>query len=339
MLRVAVDAMGGDHAPVEIIRGVLDATRQAKDLQVFLVGRQDIIRRCLGQEICRKQVTRITIVHADEVIGNNEDPGLAIRRKKGSSMVAALQLARSGKVDAVLSAGSTGALMAGGLLFLGRLGGIKRPALLVEFPASREGSVVILDVGANMDAKPEHLFQYAQMGKVYTQEIVGIPDPRVALLNVGVEEKKGNTKIKQAYQLFKENRSFNFVGNIEAKQLFQNKTDIIICDGFVGNVLLKAYEGLSKDIYTYLLDEIRKNPQAAAMVLPSLQKMFTKLDESEYGGAMLIGVNGICIKCHGASKRRAVSQALLKRAYLFARKRTNHKIEKELKQVPKEVLG
>lgn len=336
MLRVAVDAMGGDNAPVEIIKGVFDAIRQAGDLQVLLVGREDAIRQCIGREKCP---SRVAIVHADEVIGNNEDPGLAIRRKKRSSMVTALQLVRSRQADAVLSAGSTGALMAGGLLFLGRLSGIKRPALLAELPTSKEDKIVILDVGANMDPKPEHLWQYAQMGKVYTEEVVGKPNPRVALLNVGTEEKKGNAKIKRAYQLFKENRYFNFVGNLEAKELFKNKTDVLICDGFVGNVFLKAYEGLSRDIFAYLQNEVQKDSKASAMFLPFLQKAFTRLDESEYGGAILIGVNGICIKCHGAASRRAISQALLKRAYLFAEKKTNSKIEKELKQVPKEVLG
>ncbi len=335
VLKVAVDAMGGDYAPGEIVRGALDAARQNGDLKVYLVGREDIIRQHIDRETGRGQVT---IVHADEVIGNNEDPGLAIRRKNKSSMVTALRLVRSGEADAVLSAGSTGALMAGGLLFLGRLGGIRRPALLTEFPVSKGDSIVILDVGANMDPKPEHLWQYALMGSVYSQEVMGKPNPRVALLNVGTEEKKGNARIKKAYQLFKESRFFHFIGNIEASELFRNKADIIVCDGFVGNVFLKFFEGLSQDIFAYLLDEIKKDSRAAAELLPFLQNIFSRIDESEYGGAMLIGVNGICIKCHGASKRKAISQALLKQAYYYAKNRTNTKIEKELRQVPKEVL-
>ncbi len=335
MLRVAVDAMGGDFAPAEIVKGVLNAVEQTEDLEVLLVGREDVIRQSIEREI---DVDRVAVIHADEVIGNNEDPGLAIRRKKTSSMVTALQLVRSGQADAVLSAGSTGALMAGGLLFLGRLNGIKRPALLAEFPTFEGEDVVILDVGANMNAKPEHLWQYAQMGKVYTQEVLGKPDPRIALLNIGSEENKGNAQIKRAYQLFKESHQINFVGNLEAKELFQNKTDILICDGFVGNVFLKAFEGIATDIFTYLKNEFQKDANISAIFLSTLQKIYSRLDEAEYGGSILIGVNGICIKCHGASRGRAISQALLKRAYSFAKKNTNLKIEEELKQDPKEGL-
>ncbi|NLX91169.1 MAG: phosphate acyltransferase PlsX [Firmicutes bacterium] len=335
MLQVAVDAMGGDFAPVEIVRGALDAVEQAGDLKVLLVGREEAIKQSIDRKTCS---SRVVIVHADEVIGNNEDPGLAIRRKRKSSMVTALQLVRSGHADAVLSAGSTGALMAGGLLFLGRLRGIKRPALLTECPTFTGDNIVILDVGANMDPKPEHLWQYAQMGKVYAQDVLGKPNPRIALLNVGIEDNKGNAKIKKTYQLFKENLSFNFIGNLEAKDLFHDKTDILICDGFVGNVFLKAYEGFAEYIFTYLKNEFQKDSNVSAMFLPTLQKIYTRLDESEYGGAMLIGVNGICIKCHGASKRRAITQALLKHARLFAEKRTNIKIEEELEKTLKGVL-
>jgi len=327
-----VDAMGGDFAPAEIVRGVLDAVEQIKDLEILLVGREDAIRRSIDREI---DAGRVVIIHAEEVIGNNEDPGLAIRRKKTSSLVAAMQLVRSGQADAVLSAGSTGALMAGGLLFLGRLSGIKRPALLAEFPVFEGENVVILDVGANMDAKPEHLWQYALMGKVYAQEVLGKRNPRIALLNIGSEEKKGNAQIKRAHQLFKEKQQINFVGNLEAIELFQNKTDIFICDGFVGNVFLKAFEGIARDIFAYLKNEFQKDTTVSAVLLSFLQKLYTRLDESEYGGSVLIGVNGICIKCHGASRGKAVSQAL-KRAYFFAEKNTNHKIEIELQQNLKE---
>ena len=335
MLRVAVDAMGGDFAPAEIVKGALHAVEQTKDLEILLVGREDAIRQSIDKEIDGE---RVAIIHTDEVIGTDEDPGLAIRRKKKASMVIAMQLVRSGRADAVLSAGSTGALMAGGLLFLGRLTGIKRPALLAEFPTFKGNDVVILDIGANMDAKPEHLLQYAQMGKVYTEVVWGKPNPRIALLNIGSEENKGNLQVKRAYQLFKESRQINFVGNLEAKELFQDKTDVLICDGFVGNVFLKSFEGISRDIFAYFKREAEKDPKVSAVLLSTLQSIYSRMDDSEYGGSMLIGVNGVCIKCHGASNWKAISQGLLQRAYLFAKNNINHKIEEELKWNSKEGL-
>lgn len=331
MLRLAVDAMGGDYAPSEIVKGVISAVNIAEDLEVFLVGSREAINKSMRKEI---NSPRIKIIDTQEVIANNEDPGMAIRSKKNSSMLTAMHLVRDGEADAVISAGNTGALMGGGLLFLERISGIKRPALLTVIPTLEGEGTVVLDVGANMDAKPEHLLQYATMGQIYAREMLGKEKPRVALLNIGSEENKGNAQVKSAYQLFKEH-IHNFVGNMEAKEIFQNVTDVLVCDGFAGNVLLKTIEGFSRDIFAYLRKEINKSFKAraaSAMLLPVFKKVRATLDESEYGGALLIGVKGVCFKCHGSSRERAITQAILKQVYPFVYKRTNQKIEEALKQ-------
>jgi len=331
MLRVAVDAMGGDYAPTEIVKGALTAVNKSDDIEVLLVGPERAILQSVDREI---NSSRIKIINADENIGNDEDPGLAIRRKKKASMVVAMQLVRHGEADAVLSAGNTGALMAGGLLFLGRISGIKRPALLTIIPTFGGKGAVILDVGANMDAKPEHMVQYALMGRIYSREVMERESPRVALLNVGSEENKGNANAKNAYGVFKEHVS-GFAGNVEAKEIFQNVTDVIVCDGFVGNVLLKTIEGVSRDLFAYLRQEIRKDFKAriaSTMLGSAFKRARSKLDETEYGGALLIGVGGVCIKCHGDSREKAIYQALLKQAYPLVKKNVNEKIEEALRQ-------
>lgn len=331
MMRVAVDAMGGDYAPAEIVKGVISAVNRAEDLEILLVGSREAINKSMGTEVSSP---RIKIINAEEVISNDEDPGLAIRSKKKSSMITAMHLVRQGEADAVISAGNTGALMGGGLLFLERISGIKRPALLTVIPTFEGKGTVLLDIGANMDAKPEHLLQYAMMGKIYAREMLGKENPRIALLNIGSEENKGNAQVKSAYQLFKSHLT-NFVGNVEAKELFQNTTDVLVCDGFVGNVLLKTIEGMSRDIFAYLKREIKKDFKArlaSTMLLPVFQKVRSSLDESEHGGGLLIGVKGVCFKCHGSSRERAIMQAILKQVYPFISKNTNQKIEEALKQ-------
>jgi glycerol-3-phosphate acyltransferase PlsX len=334
LLRVAVDAMGGDNAPAEIVKGVISAVNRAMDLEVLLVGSAKAIYESIGHEI---NMPRIKVIDTEEVIGNDEDPGLAIRRKKKASMVVAMELVRHGEAEAVISAGNTGALMAGGLLFLGRLNGIKRPALLTVIPTFKGGGIVLLDVGANVDAKPEHMLQYALMGKIYAQELLEKENPRIALLNVGSEENKGSAKIKTAYSLLKKN-VHNFVGNVEAKDIFQNMTDVLICDGFGGNVLLKSIEGVSRDIFSYLHAEIKKDIKArvaSTLLLSVFKRVRANLDESEHGGALLIGVKGVCIKCHGASNGKTIAQALLKQVYPFVNNMTNRKIEEAMRLAQK----
>ncbi len=325
MLRVAVDAMGGDFAPTEIVNGALSAVKEVEDLEVILVGLQDAVLACVDK---REMPTRTRIVHAEEVIDNDEDPGLAIRSKKKASMVVAMQLVRRGEADAVISAGSTGALMAGGLLFLGRINGIRRPALLTVLPTFKGGHVVVLDVGANVDAKPEQMLQYAVMGKIYAQEIQHKRDPKIALLNIGNEENKGSLQVKNTYKLFKDKLD-NFSGNMEAREIFQNGADVLICDGFVGNIMLKTIEGISRDMFGFLQEEIKRDFKAriaSTMLFSIFNRVRANLDESEYGGAQLIGVKGACIKCHGASKEKTIKQALLRQVYPLVQNNIQEKI-------------
>jgi glycerol-3-phosphate acyltransferase PlsX len=334
VLRVAVDAMGGDHAPSEIVKGVISAVKRTDDLQIFLVGSAEAIRKSIDMEI---DSSRIEIINTEEVIGNHEDPGLAIRSKKKSSMVTAMQLVRNGDADAVMSAGNTGALMAGGLLFLERLNGIKRPALMTVVPTF-EGhgqGTVVLDIGANMDAKPEHLLHYALMGRIYAREVLGKENPSVALLNVGTEESKGNMQVKNAYRLIKANVA-DFIGNVEAKEIFRCAADVLVCDGFVGNVLLKTIEGFARDVFGYLRKEIKNDLKArlaSPLFRPIFKRISSSLDESEHGGSPLLGLKGVCFKCHGSSREKAIAQALIKQVYPFVNNGANKKIEEALGKI------
>ncbi|NMB35099.1 MAG: phosphate acyltransferase PlsX [Firmicutes bacterium] len=331
MLRVAVDAMGGDHAPAEVIKGALGAVDRKDDLQVFLVGSEEIIRKNIGHKPISP---RVKVIHAEEVITNDEEPGLAVFSKRKSSLITAMQMVRRGEADAVLSAGNTGALMGGGLIFLERIGGIRRPALLTIIPILKGEGTVLLDIGANMDAKPEHLLHYALMGQIYAREVLGKKQPRVSLLNVGSEKNKGNAQVKSAYKLMRENVPY-FMGNLEATDIFRGKTDVLVCDGFTGNVLLKTIEGLSGDLFAFLDQEIKKDLKARdaqSAFRPVMQKIQAVLDESEYGGSLLIGVKGACFKCHGSSREKAIRQAILKQVYPFVSRNTNQKIEEALRQ-------
>lgn len=325
-MRIALDAMGGDYAPQEIVKGALTAVERVPEMEILLVGRSEQIKNFNGGEL---QEPRINIVHAEEIIDNDEDPGLAIRSKKKASMVAALQLVRRGKADAVVSCGSTGALMAGGVLFLGRIGGIKRPALLTVMPPLQGEPTVLLDVGANMDARPEQMLQYALMGSIYAREILGKEVPRVALLNVGVEPNKGNQQVKHVHGLF-ETKVKGFVGNIEAKDIFTDRADVVICDGFAGNIMLKAMEGISRELLACLQERIKQDEKGSSvlpLLAPLLQKVRADLDEAEYSGALLIGVNGVCIKCHGASREQTIAQTLIRQVYPLVRQKIDKKIE------------
>jgi len=337
LVRVAIDAMGGDHAPGEIVTGAVAALTTLKDMQITFVGREKEIRSVLKNRDYPRD--RVGINHAEEVIQADDDPGLSIRRKKESSMVKALQLVRSGEADAFLSAGNTGALMAGGLLFLGRIKGISRPALLTPMPGFHGKPVLFLDVGANMDARPGQLLQYAYMGRIYAQQILDCQEPRVALLNVGVEANKGNNQVRKAYNLFQEHLP-GFCGNIEGTDAFFNAADVVVCDGFVGNIFLKSAEGLSRTILGFFRQEIGKKFRyklGAALLQPVFQKLRYEIDDSGYGGAPLLGVNGLCIKCHGSSRARSIEQALLKQAHPFVCKNVTGKFQAALEELSGEL--
>lgn len=328
--------MGGDYAPAEIIKGAISALSSLEDLTVVLVGRQDDIEKCLTG--LHYPFGRLAIRHADEVIGCADDPGLSIRNKKRSSLVTALQMVKNGDASAAISAGNTGALMAAGVLFLGRMGRISRPALLTPMPSFSGRPVLYLDVGANMDASPMQLLQYAHMGRIYAQQILGIAEPRVALLNVGVEANKGNSQIKKAYTLFKDNLP-GFSGNIEGTEAYFDLADVVVCDGFVGNIFLKTSEGLSRAILSYFRREIQagfRYKMGAFLLRPVFMSLKELVDTSGYGGAPLLGVKGLCVKCHGSSKAGAIEQAIYKQVYPFVKHRVLECFEQALLALPPE---
>ena len=306
-MRIAVDAMGGDYAPEEIIKGTIMAAETWPDLHLILVGKQERIRPFLID----KKLTNISLVEASEEIGMDEHPAKAVRKKKDASIVVATRLVKLGEADAVVSAGSTGAQMAAALLGLGRIKGIERPAIGTILPTA-EGGKLILDVGANLDASPEHLCQYAQMGSIYDEKILGISNPRVGLLNIGSEEGKGNELTQKAYALLKV-APVNFIGNVEGRDVPYGRADVVVCDGFVGNVLLKTAEGLAGVLFQLIKEKITSNiirKLGALAVKPGLKEIAQMMDYAEYGGAPLLGVNGISIICHGSSKTKAILNAI-----------------------------
>lgn len=307
-MRIAIDAMGGDHAPGLIVKGALEAAAEWPDTELLLVGDQSVIEPLLGGA----KPSNLTIHHADDVIGPDDEPVRAVRRKKGASMVVAGTLVKEGRAEAMLSAGNTGALMATGLLIVGRMDGIERPALAPMLPTMDDKGVLALDLGANMDAKPEHLLQYAIMGSIYRSKVHGMAKPRVGLLNVGTEAMKGNEMTKAAFELL-EQAPIHFIGNVEARDVLNRNCDVLICDGFAGNIMLKAMEGAAGTIFASLKDAFGQSmltKLAAAIMLPRLKQLKKKMDYKEHGGAPLLGLNGLVVKCHGSSDVVAVKNAV-----------------------------
>ncbi|MCL1918429.1 MAG: phosphate acyltransferase PlsX [Peptococcaceae bacterium] len=321
-MKIAVDAMGGDNAPEAIVSGSLQAVQRWPDLEIILVGDPKKIQGCLekipggnsgnsatvsGSDLSQK----ITIEEASELITMDEHPANAVRKKKNASIVVATRMVKDGRADALVSAGSTGAQMAAALLGLGRISGIDRPAICSVLPAP-SGAKVLLDVGANLDAKPENLCQFALMGSIYAQMILKIEQPRVALLNIGSEEGKGNQLTQQAYDLMK-SVPINFTGNIEGRDLMYDQADVIVCDAFVGNIVLKTLEGFSAYLFGLLKETLSATftrKIGAAMVMPALKHMKASFDYTDYGGAPLLGVAGTSIICHGSSNAKAIMNAI-----------------------------
>nr|WP_232242598.1 phosphate acyltransferase PlsX [Paenibacillus sp. GSMTC-2017] len=307
-VRIAIDAMGGDHAPALIVQGALEAAAEWPDTELLLVGDKAAIEPLLKDNL----PANVKIIHADDVIGPDDEPVKAVRRKKGASMVVAGQLVKEKQADAMLSAGNTGALMTTGLLIVGRMDGIERPALAPMMPTMDDVGVLALDLGANMDAKPEHLLQYAIMGSIYRSKVHGLKEPRVGLLNVGTEAKKGNETTKAAFDLL-EKAPINFIGNVEARDILNRSCDVLICDGFAGNIMLKSMEGTAGTIFNMLKEAFGSSlltKVAAAIMLPKLKQLKKKMDYKEHGGAPLLGLNGLVVKCHGSSDVRAVKNAV-----------------------------
>ena len=311
-VRVALDAMGGDKAPGEVVLGAIQAAREYS-MGVYLVGREDAIRAELAKH--DTSGLDLPIIHTDEVIKMDEHPASAVRKKKNASMTLALQLVRDGSALGAVSAGNSGAMMAASLFTLKRIEGVDRPALGTVFP-TKNGISFVLDVGANTDCKPEYLQQFALMGSIYMERIFSVSSPRVGLLANGEEETKGNELVQQTHQLLKahaETLGINFIGNVEGRDIPAGGADVVICDGFVGNVVLKLGEGMAETLLSILRTQMTSslpNKLAAAVLQPGLRKVFRRLDYAEYGGVPLLGINGSAIVAHGRSNAKAIKNAL-----------------------------
>lgn len=324
---IAVDAMGGDHSPDAVIEGCVDAVNEL-DVDIVMTGNEDYIKSKLTGFTYPTQ--RIKIVNSTEIITNNESPVMAIRRKKDSSLSKAMQLVKNNEAHALVSAGSTGAFLAGSIFIVGRIKGIDRPALAPIMPG-KNAPFMIIDCGANVDCKPNNLLQFALMGKVYSENILNVKNPSIGLINIGAEEEKGNELTKAAYELLKKS-TFNFVGNVEPRDVSNGDVNVLVCDGFVGNTVLKMYEGVALNIFSILKKEIMSSvtSKIGGLLLKPIFSNFKKqFDYTEYGGAAFLGVNGICIKAHGSSNSKAFKNAI-RQAKLFYDNRVIDKIKNEL---------
>ncbi len=310
-IKIAIDAMGGDYAPEEIVKGSVLGARE-HNVSVLLVGQVDKVKA----ELDKYDITGldIEIVRADEVIEMCEAPGSAIRRKKGASIVVAVEQVAKGKAQALVAAGSTGAAMAASLFGLGRLPGIDRPAIALVLP-TMDKPVVLIDAGANSECEPENLYQFGIMGSAFSSKVVGVENPRVGIINIGGESGKGNTLAQDSYKLFtsRENSTLNFIGNVEGREIFTGICDVVVCDGFVGNVTLKVTEGVAHMMIRQFKDQLYSSLLArigAWIAKPALLKLRQKTDYNEYGGALLLGIKGTCVISHGSSKALAIKNAI-----------------------------
>lgn len=311
-MKIAVDAMGGDHAPAAIVAGAAVAAQQlaGQDGEIILVGKEDVIRAELSRQGIN--LPNISLHHAPEVVEMDESPRLALRQKVDSSVTVCVDLVRDGIADAAMSAGNSGAMMAAATMRLRTLPGVQRPAIAFFLPTPL-GKRLVLDGGANVDCKPEHLADFALMGSVYAEHALGIAQPRVGLLSIGTESSKGNEATLAAAELCR-NMPVNFIGNVEGNQIYQAAVDVTVCDGFVGNVVLKVTEGVAEEIFNDLKAALKRDfwTKLGALILkPSLKRMAAKYDWAEYGGALLLGVNGPCVIAHGKSDARATTKAIM----------------------------
>ncbi|MDY5845328.1 MAG: phosphate acyltransferase PlsX [Bariatricus sp.] len=324
--KIVVDAMGGDNAPKEIVKGAVEAVQKRDDIQVILTGKEEVIADELAGYTYNKE--QITIVNTTEVIATAEPPVMAIRKKKDSSIVVGLKMVKEQKADAFVSAGSSGAVLAGGQLLVGRIKGVERPPLAPLIPTEK-GFSLLIDCGANVDARPSHLVQFAKMGSIYMEHVMGIKNPKVGIVNIGAEEEKGNALVKETFPLLKECKDINFTGSIEAREIPHGQADVIVCEAFVGNVILKLYEGVG----SVLISKMKKGMMTslrskigALLVKPALKSTMKDFDASEYGGAPLLGLNGLVVKTHGSSTSKEVCNSILQ-CVTFKEQRINEKIK------------
>ncbi len=328
-IKVAVDAMGGDNAPQAPVQGAVEALKVNEEMQVILVGRTEEIKKEL--EKYTYDESRLELVHAEEIIGMDEPPVAAIRKKKDSSIVVGMNLVKKGTADAFVSAGSTGAILVGGQMVVGRIKGVERSPLAPLIPTT-QGVSLLIDCGANVDARPSHLVQFAKMGSIYMKNVMGLANPRVAIVNIGAEEEKGNMLVKETYPLLKECADINFIGSIEARDIPKGGADVIVCEAFVGNVILKLYEGLGSALLHKVKEGLMQSLRSkigALLIKPALKNTLKEFDASEHGGAPLLGLKGLVVKSHGSSDHVEIKTAILQ-CITFSEQKINEQIKANL---------
>ncbi|MBC5745157.1 phosphate acyltransferase PlsX [Lachnospiraceae bacterium MD308] len=323
---IALDAMGGDNAPGEIVKGAVEAVEKEPSMKVFLIGVQEAIEK----ELIKYQYSKsqIEVLHASEVIETAEPPVNAIRKKKDSSMVVGMKMVKSAKADAFVSAGSSGAILVGGQVIVGRIKGVERPPLAPLIPTEK-GVTLLIDCGANVDARASHLVQFAKMGSIYMENVLGIQNPKVGIVNIGAEEDKGNALVKETFPLLKEEKGLNFIGSVEAREIPHGQADVVVCEAFAGNIILKLYEGVGAVLVSKIKEgmmESLRSKLGALLVKPALKQTLKQFDASEYGGAPLLGLNGLVVKTHGSSKSKEVCNTLLQ-CVTFKQQKINEKIK------------
>ena len=322
---IALDAMGGDNAPGEIVKGAVDAVNERNDIRIQLYGDKDSVEAELQKYAYHAE--QIAVIHTTEEISCDESPAAAIKKKKDSSLVRALRAVKDGECDAVISAGSSGAVLVGGQVIVGKCKGVKRAPLAPVMPTEK-GISLLIDCGANVDARPEHLVQFAQMGSIYMEHVMGIPNPKVAIVNIGAEEAKGNALVKETYPLLKECKGINFVGSIEARDIPKGDVDVIVTEAFVGNVILKLEEGLAKTMMTIVKRGMMSSLMGkigGLLAKPSLKRTLKTFDASEHGGAPLLGLKGLVVKIHGSSTAKETRNAIMQ-CVSFKEARINERI-------------
>jgi len=328
---VAVDAMGGDNAPQEIVKGAVESLQKDSKIFIKLVGEEAAVQRELAKYDYDKE--RIEIRNTSEIIETGEPPVEAIRKKRDSSLVVAMRMVKEGNADAVVSAGSSGAILVGGQTIVGRIKGIERAPLAPLIPTAK-GQSLLIDAGANMDAKSSYLLQFAKMGSIYMENVVGIKNPKVAIVNVGAEEEKGNALVKETYPLLKACTDIHFIGSIEARDIPKGDADVIVCDAFVGNAILKLYEGLGEVFLAKVKEGLMtslKSKIGALLIKPALKQTMKSFMSNEYGGAPLLGLNGLVVKTHGNSKSGDICKSI-QQCLTFREQKINDKIREKIKK-------